>query len=560
VPGPRKSHPDCEESLVGRIIEGRYRVDELIARGGMGAVYRGYHCYLKKLVAVKVLRPDVDDLPDVKARFEREAIAGAHVSHPHVAAATDFGKLPDGSFFLVVEHVRGSTLADLIRAGGRLPPTRAARIARQIAAALHAVHALGIVHRDVKSRNVMIADGEEDRAKLIDFGLARVPLDRLSGASPRRSRLDSAPQRITAVGEVFGTVAYLAPEAAFGMDSVDGRSDLYALGVILYEMLAGKRPFRSVDPGDLFVEQQAGPPPIAERSPGARVPAEIEAVARRLLACDPSDRFQTGADVAAALDAALLTTTSSHAIHPVASDPPWAPPARQEGRLVAVMLVALAAATLGAVLLLRGAPRRLPAPTAALASTPEIAPRPSPEVTLPAVAPGTLADEGGAALRLLRAARAHDLRGGARALAAVIDRDPGALRDPEVAAAARDMVVALAADPGGDETIAALGRSAAGADVLYAVVERRGGTRAAARAADLLRRPEVAAVASPALRLAFTLRDAPCADKLDMLDAAALRGDARVLLALETQGRACFARNPRVESAILALRSRLGRR
>jgi serine/threonine-protein kinase len=129
-----------------------------------------------------------------------------------------------------------------------------------------------------------------------------------------------------------------------------------------------------------------------------------------------------------------------------------------------------------------------------------------------------------------------------------------------VAAAARDMVVALAADPGGDETIAALGRSAAGADVLYAVVERRGGTRAAARAADLLRRPEVAAVASPALRLAFTLRDAPCADKLDMLDAAALRGDARVLLALETQGRACFARNPRVESAILALRSRLGRR
>jgi serine/threonine-protein kinase len=227
------------------------------------------------------------------------------------------------------------------------------------------------------------------------------------------------------------------------------------------------------------------------------------------------------------------------------------------------MLAALGAATLGALLHLRDAPRRLPAPTTALASTPAIAARPDDGATVPAgaaVTPGASVDEGGAAIRLVRAARTRDLRGGARALAAVIERDPGALRDHEVAGAARDMVVMLAADPTGDNAIASLGRSAAGTDVLYAVVERRGGTRAAARAAETLRRPEVAALASPELRLAFALRDAPCADKLHLLDAATAGGDARVLLALETTGRACFARNPRVEAAILALRARLARR
>src|SRR5262245_16347827 len=212
--------------------------------GGMGAVYRGEHLLLKKRLAIKILHPEIENLPELVSRFEREAIAGAHVQHANVAAATDFGELEDGSFFLVLEYIRGHTLHHAMKQG-RFEPERAVNIARQIAAALGAVHAMGIVHRDVKPRNVMLIEGEADVAKLIDFGLAKVPVDEIA-ESRRSSALDEAERagrrnsdgdRITDVGVIFGTIAYLAPEAAYGMDAVDERADLYALGVMLYEML-----------------------------------------------------------------------------------------------------------------------------------------------------------------------------------------------------------------------------------------------------------------------------------------------------------------------------------
>ncbi len=139
-----------------------------------------------------MLRPETDNLPELVARFEREAIAGAHVAHPNVAAATDFGQLEDGSYFLVLEYVAGKTLRQLIRQGP-IPPARSARIARQLAEGLGAVHAMGIVHRDVKPHNVMLVEDKDDYAKLIDFGLAKVPVDRMISAPSIRPPAGSIP-------------------------------------------------------------------------------------------------------------------------------------------------------------------------------------------------------------------------------------------------------------------------------------------------------------------------------------------------------------------------------
>jgi serine/threonine-protein kinase len=348
----------------------------------MGAVYRAYHLYLRKHVAVKVLEPGLEQQA---SRFEREAVAGAHVTHPNVAAATDFGKLEDGSFFLVVEYVRGETLADVIKRGP-LPPDRAVRIARQLAAGLGAVHAIGVVHRDVKPRNVMLVEGTDDTVKLIDFGLARVSL-RHAARAPQRSRLDSVPQRITGAGEVFGTLAYLAPEASIGVDGVDHRADLYALGVILFEMLAGRRPFTAGDVCELFRVQEGAPPSIAERAPGAAVPPALEAVVTRLLARDPAARYQSAAEVCAALDA-LERSRPSFAGDPTSSASRAGPRAAARWRpaalLAAMGLVSVAAlAMLGVEMSLRppsAAPEASPvdavaAPPAA-SSAPSIAPQP----------------------------------------------------------------------------------------------------------------------------------------------------------------------------------------
>ncbi|AKT39630.1 serine/threonine-protein kinase [Chondromyces crocatus] len=304
-PGPAsKPPPAAAAHSVGQVISDRYRLVELLARGGMGAVYKAEHLLLRKWVAVKLLHPHTRNLPEHVQRFEREAIAGAHLQHPNIATATDFGKLPDGSYFLVLEYVRGLPLRELMRSGP-LPPVRAARIMRQIASALSGAHERGVIHRDLKPNNVMLDPAQGDLVKVVDFGLAKVPLERLDmtdrptdGRPPHRS--------ITQKNMVFGTVAYMAPEAGGGMDKVDERSDLYALGIILYEMLTGRHPFDATERFELFQAQcTTPPPPFSERAPQLEIPTELEAIVMRLLRKEPPQRFASAHELIDALEEAV---------------------------------------------------------------------------------------------------------------------------------------------------------------------------------------------------------------------------------------------------------------
>jgi hypothetical protein len=241
------------DALLGTVLAGRYRIEELIGSGGMGAVYRAEHVHMRKAVAVKVLHQEMTTFPEVVARFEREAVAAGRIEHPHVVSASDFGKLEDGSFYLVLEFIEGQSLAKLVGKQGALPAQRALGITRQIVAALHAAHSVGIVHRDLKPENVMLVekDDQTDFVKVLDFGIAKVKVE---GATEQPA--------LTQIGTVFGTPEYMSPEQARG-ELVDARADLYTVGVILFEMLTGVSPFKDDDLVVVLTRHlTADPPPL----------------------------------------------------------------------------------------------------------------------------------------------------------------------------------------------------------------------------------------------------------------------------------------------------------
>ncbi|RYE93020.1 MAG: serine/threonine protein kinase, partial [Myxococcales bacterium] len=307
-------------ALVGQVLSQRYRIDALLAFGGMGAVFKGEHVLMRKRIAVKVLLPGAKDVAQLVDRFQREAVVGANVSHPNIASATDFGLLDDGSYFLVLEHIKGKTLYDLIQEVGALDLDRAMGIARQMAVGLHAAHEAGVVHRDIKPHNVMLVDLSDnnrtasvpalllgrDFIKIIDFGFASVSEERLSIPPQSSARPSYVPERITQQGEIFGTISYLAPEAALGMDAVDARSDLYALGIVMYVMLTGRHPYDETEPAAIFRRHLTTPPPAFKvRSPLVVVPPAVEAITMKLLAKDPAKRFQTALELVGAIDEAM---------------------------------------------------------------------------------------------------------------------------------------------------------------------------------------------------------------------------------------------------------------
>lgn len=300
TPQPESPLP-IEEVRPGVVLAERYRIDALVGEGGAGRVYAAEHILLRKKVAIKILRADRANVPEMVQRFEREAMAAAHIEHPNIASAIDFGRLADGSVFLALEFVAGRSLRKELRKGP-LALGRALHIARQIASALTGAQALGIVHRDLKPENVMLIErgGDNDFVKVLDFGIARVPM------------ADSA-QPLTKAGAVFGTPAYMAPEQTLGL-RVDGRADLYALGVMLFEMLTGSRPYREQKLG-----QQLTDPIPSLTSRGAHVAPEIEQLVASLLTRDVQQRFQRPDALVAALDSWLSTNTGSAAFKSVAN-------------------------------------------------------------------------------------------------------------------------------------------------------------------------------------------------------------------------------------------------
>jgi eukaryotic-like serine/threonine-protein kinase len=300
--------------LLGQVISGRYRVDEVIGEGGMGAVYRAENLATRSRVAIKVLHPEMLGNAEAVARFEREAVALGRVVHPNIAAARDVGRLEDGSCFLVLDYLEGEDLRAVVNRGP-LPHDRALRIARQIALGLDAVHAIGIVHRDLKPENVMLVrdGGAPDVVKVLDFGIAKVPAAHEAGRHPGRPPLTQA-------GVAYGTPEYMAPEQALS-GNVDARADLYALGVMLYEMLAGRRPFDAADRGELTrLVTTSPPPPLAAMVPGGVVAPALEALTMRLLRKEASTRFNSASDVVAAIDGLALVASTPAPAHGIRSD------------------------------------------------------------------------------------------------------------------------------------------------------------------------------------------------------------------------------------------------
>jgi serine/threonine-protein kinase len=288
--------PAEQDPLVGTVIAERYRVDARLGDGGMGTVYRVEHTHMRKRLALKVLHRELSASAEVVARFEREAMAAANIEHPNVANATDFGKLPDGSFYLVLEYIEGIDLRQLMSLEKWLPPARAVHIALQILGALGRAHELGIVHRDLKPENVLLVekDGDSEFVKILDFGIARVPVGTLGSI---KSSSDMRP--LTKAGTVYGTPEYMAPEQALG-HQVDGRADLYAVGILLFEMLTGHRPYDDKDKIALLGAHVSKPiPDLRVRAPkGQSLPEGLVRVVERCLAKAPEDRFESAREVA----------------------------------------------------------------------------------------------------------------------------------------------------------------------------------------------------------------------------------------------------------------------
>jgi hypothetical protein len=267
---------DHTQAMGPRILGGRYEVGGLLGAGGMAEVYEGNDRLLARRVAIKVLLAQYAHDPAFLTRFRREAQAAASLSHPNIVAVFDTGA-EDDIWFIVMEYVAGRTLKDLIKSYGPVPPTRAAETSADVASALAGAHARGIVHRDVKPGNVMLTT--DGKVKVMDFGIARA----------------SAVPSITQTAAMLGTVQYIAPEQAQGFEA-DARSDLYALGCCLYEMLTGQVPFTGPTPVAIaYRHVQEDPTPPRALNPD--VPVSLERVCLKAMAKRPDDRYQTALEM-----------------------------------------------------------------------------------------------------------------------------------------------------------------------------------------------------------------------------------------------------------------------
>jgi eukaryotic-like serine/threonine-protein kinase len=301
LPSLPAAPPEPPDQLLppGLVLGERYRIEEVIGQGGMGTVYRAQHLTLGKTFAVKVLKSVHTARPDFVARFQREAIAASQIRHPGIVDVFDFGRATEGSVYCVMEYLPGQTLSERLCRHGALPVLEAVRIGRDMARALAATHAQGIFHRDIKPENVLLVPqpGAPDAVKLVDFGIARL-------AEPPRDGRD------TGEGLILGTPQYMSPEQASGL-SQDARADIYSLGVVLWELLAGTPPFRGASATHVLAAHLLEPAPRLPRvGPQGVIPRRMGRLLARMMAKRPDDRPHSMEAVIAELSAVLTPPQS----------------------------------------------------------------------------------------------------------------------------------------------------------------------------------------------------------------------------------------------------------
>lgn len=337
------------DPLLGASIVGRFTVLGRLGRGSMGAVYRARQEAVGRDVALKIVRPDRAYDPETKARFEREARAISLLTSPHTITAFDFGEAEDGSWFLAMEMLEGETVGDRLRREGRIDWVDAVRFAQHALRSLAEAHEKGIVHRDLKPDNLFLTVLPESRqrkreiCKVLDFGIAKWQV-------PEDAKID---QLETQAGTVFGTPRYMSPEQAQG-SPLDARSDLYSLGVLLYQMLSGRAPFTDDDAVVVMARHiKDEPTPLSEISPEGAIPPSVEAVVRRALAKNPDERPQTAEQMAVELEQAFelarATASGVQPSHSVSESAPPVPlpPASRIGVRAVGILLALVVLALG---------------------------------------------------------------------------------------------------------------------------------------------------------------------------------------------------------------------
>jgi len=286
--------------LIGSVLDGRYRLIAVIGDGGMGRVYRAEQLATGRTVALKLLHAQFSGVAEVVQRFEREAEVTTRLAHPHIVKVVDCGQW-NGRLYLAMEFLPGRSLADLLDSkrgdsAGRLTVARTIAIMRPVLDALEYAHRRGVVHRDLKPENIMVVPARRlfsrECIKLLDFGIAKLGEDDPGAQGPK----------LTQLGLVLGTPGYMSPEQAAGQ-AADVRSDVYACGVILYEMLAGRRPFEGDNLQVLAMHLNTAPRPLRAIAGGASIPSAVEAVVMRALAKQPADRYQSAREPRRALDA-----------------------------------------------------------------------------------------------------------------------------------------------------------------------------------------------------------------------------------------------------------------
>lgn len=321
-----QSAPD---PFVGRVISERFKITGLIARGGMGRVYRAEQLPLGRACAVKVLNPNISGAqdPEFHKRFFLEASIASKLTHPNTVTIFDYGRTDDDIYYMAMEYIDGRTLHRAIRQAGFFNEDRAAHVARQICRALREAHSMGVIHRDLKPANILLVEhaDESDFVKVLDFGLVKQVSDTRS-------------EELTQAGLFMGSPKYMAPEQVRG-DRVDARTDIYALGVILYEMASGKVPFdRPNSVHILMAHVHEAPPPLRVTNPQVAVTPALEEVIVRCMAKDPEQRFRSMEEVLVALkrvSGIAPTQQSGHQVHELAAGAtlPGAAPSASSGSL-----------------------------------------------------------------------------------------------------------------------------------------------------------------------------------------------------------------------------------